>query len=79
MVMPWIRGCHLSRLVCGPPLCLFFLSVFHIFGTLIYDVYIFPCLTGVLFLLISELFVRPQTIPKLPPFLSEIPCMPLGF
>ena len=40
--------------------------------------YIFPCLTGVLFLFISELFVRPQTNPKLPPFLSELPCMLLG-
>ena len=41
--------------------------------------YIFPCLTGVLFLFTSELFVRPQTNPKLPPLLSEIPCMLLGF
>ena len=41
--------------------------------------YIFPCLTGVLLLFISELFVRPQTNPKLPPFLSEIPGMLLGF
>ena len=63
----------------APPLCLFFLSVFHIFGTLIQNVYIFPCLIGVLFLFISELFVRPQTNPKLPPFLSEFPGMLLGF
>ena len=31
MVMPWIKGCHLSRLVFGPPLCLFFFSVDNIF------------------------------------------------
>ena len=40
---------------------------------------IFPCLTSVLFLFISGLFVRPPTNPKLPPFLSEIPCMLFGF
>ena len=76
MLMPWIKGCHLSRLVCGPsPVSFFsFLSLIF-FATLTSDACIFPCLTGVLFLFISEVFVRPQTNQNLPPFLSEIPCM----
>ena len=31
MVMPWIKGCHLSRLVCGPSPVSFFFSVANIF------------------------------------------------
>ena len=38
-----------------------------------------PCLTAVLFLFISEVFVRPQTNQNLPPFLSEIPFVLLCF
>ena len=35
MVMPWIKGCHLIRLVVATPLCLFFYLSFIFFGTLI--------------------------------------------
>ena len=74
------QGLSLEQACLCPLPCVYFPYLsFIFFGTLIQDVYIFPCLTGVLFLLISELFVRPQTNPKLPPFLSEIPCMLLGF
>ena len=63
----------------APPVCLFsFLSLIF-FGTLNQDAYIFPCLTGVLFVFISEVFVRPQTNQNLPPFLSEIHCMFVAF
>ena len=41
--------------------------------------YMFPCLIGVLFLLISEVFVRPQTNQKLATFLSEVPFVLLCF
>ena len=41
--------------------------------------YMFPCLTGVLFLFISEVFVRPQTNQNLPPFHSEIRFLLLCF
>ena len=30
MVTPWIKGCHWAGSFVAPPLCLFFLSVFHI-------------------------------------------------
>ena len=74
------QGLSLEPACLWPLPCVYFSYLsFIFFGTLIQDVYIFPCLTGVLFLFISELFVRPQTNPKLPPFLSEIPCMLLGF
>ena len=48
-------------------------------GTLTYDACMFPCLTGVLFLFISEVFVRPQTNQNLPPFLREIPSCFVAF
>ena len=74
------QGLSLEQACLWPLPCVYFSYLsFVFFGTLIQKVYIFPCLIGVWFLFISELFVRPQTNPKLPPFLSEIPCMLLGF
>ena len=64
----------------APPLCLFFLSVFHIFWNPdLICVYLSLSQRWFFFLFISELFVSPQTNLKLPPFLSEIPSMLLGF
>ena len=34
-VVPWIKGCHLIRLLVATPLCLFFYLSFIFFGTLI--------------------------------------------
>ena len=70
------QGLSLEQARLWPLPCAFFSFLSLIFfGTLPYDACIFPCLTGVLFLFISEVFVRPQTNQNLPPFLSEIPCM----
>ena len=70
------QGLSLEQACLWPLPCVYFSYLsFIFFGTLIQDVYIFPCLTGVLFLLISEVFVRPQPNQNLPPFLSEIHCM----
>ena len=74
------QGLSLEQACLWPLPCVYFSYLsFIFFGTLTQDVYICPCVTDVLFLFISELFVRPQTNPKLPPFLSEINCMLLGF
>ena len=70
------QGRSLEQARLWPLPCVFFSYLsFIFFETLTSDAYIFPCLTGVLFLFISELFVRPQTNQNLHPFLSEIPCM----
>ena len=60
--------------------CVYFPYLFFIFfGTLILDMYMFPFLTGVLFLFISELFVRPQTNPILPYFSVRFLACSLAF
>ena len=70
------HGLSLEQARMWPLLCVFFFfSVANIFWNPDLRCVYFPCLTGVLFLFISEVFVRPQTNQNLPPFLSEIPCM----
>ena len=70
------QGLSLEQARLWPLPCVIFSFLSLIFfGTLSKDAYIFPFLTGVLFLFISEVFGRPQINQNLPPFLTEIPCM----
>ena len=62
------QGLSLEQAHLCTPLCLFFFSVANIFWNPDLRCVYFPCLTGVLFLFISEVFVRLRQIRTYPHF-----------